>query len=117
MRLVDYPWVVVRLSCRICPRHGRTRLARLAERYGAEIELEDMLDRIAWTCPYPRRPEPGRKPRKYQPYCGIYLADFDGTPRPPDRPGGAGLRLVSSREAPEEEGADAPSQQQRAAND
>ncbi len=61
MRLVEYPWVVVRLSCRICPRHGRARLARLAERYGAEIELEDMLDRIAWTCPYPRRPEPGRK--------------------------------------------------------
>ena len=34
-RLVDWPLVQVEVECSLCPRHGRYRLARLAERYGA----------------------------------------------------------------------------------
>ena len=38
-RLVDYPYVLVRLRCDVCKRAGAYRLARLAVKYGAEICL------------------------------------------------------------------------------
>ena len=100
-RLVDYPFVLVRFACVLCSRRGQARLARLAERHGAEITLEELLDRVAWTCPYPRpRTRPGQKLRKYQPYCGIMLPDLDGPGprRPPDLPRPA-LRVVRGEDA------------------
>jgi hypothetical protein len=33
-RLVDFPWVIVRIDCPLCPhRKGQYRLARLAEEF------------------------------------------------------------------------------------
>jgi hypothetical protein len=36
-RLVDFPYVLVRLRCDVCKRAGAYRLARLAVKYGAEM--------------------------------------------------------------------------------
>jgi hypothetical protein len=38
MRLRNYPYIVLRIACRECPRIGRYRLAVLAERFGADAE-------------------------------------------------------------------------------
>jgi hypothetical protein len=38
-RLVDFPYVLVRLRCDVCMRAGAYRLARLAVKYGAEISV------------------------------------------------------------------------------
>lgn len=84
--LNDYPYVLVRFRCRRCRRQGQSRLARLAEKYGADLGLEELLDIIAATCELPRRPPFGRKPRKMAVYCGIYLPDYEHKGRPPDMP-------------------------------
>jgi len=96
-RLIDYPYVLVRVSCRFCRRRGQYRLARIAAKWGAEISLEEVLDRIAYGCPWPR-PSQVRKQRKHQGFCGIMLIDLERSPpRPPDMPpAAAGLRLVAS---------------------
>ena len=93
-RLVEYPWVVVRLGCRFCERHGSYRLARLAAKYGAEIDLDTLLDKLARDCPWRR--DPGeRHPAKYEPKCGACFLDLDGAPPPSDIPPSAmGLRIV-----------------------
>ena len=41
--LALYPFVVVRIACRICSRSGAYRLARLAAKYGPEISLRDLF--------------------------------------------------------------------------
>lgn len=86
--LANYPYVVVRFACWYCKRKGQARLATLAEKHGAACGLEELLDRIAFTCPYPRHPLRGRtKFRPYQPHCGIYFPDMETTePPPPDEP-------------------------------
>jgi hypothetical protein len=40
-RLAFYPFVVVRIACRVCSRNGAYRLARLAAKFGPEIGLRD----------------------------------------------------------------------------
>lgn len=63
-RLSEFPWVVVRVVCNLCNRSGSYKLARLAARYGPDIALDDLLDRLAGDCPWrPRKGE--RKPAKY----------------------------------------------------
>jgi hypothetical protein len=49
-RLVDFPYVLVRLRCDACKRAGAYRLARLAMKYGSEILLEDLLARLSADC-------------------------------------------------------------------
>lgn len=84
MRLWEYPWVIVNIDCKLCPRRGRYRLARLAARCGPEVELERVLEVVAVDCQWMR---PGDRPRKYGAKCGIRFTDLDGrTPRPPDLP-------------------------------
>ena len=100
--LADYPYVVVRFSCWYCKRRGGARLSSLAEKHGAGCRLEALLDRVAFTCPYPRQPSRGRsKFRPYEPRCGIYLPDIENTdPPPPDEPPppvDRRLRLVVNR--------------------
>jgi hypothetical protein len=46
-RLLDFPYVLVRLRCDTCKRAGAYRLARLAVKYGAEILLDDLLVRLS----------------------------------------------------------------------
>jgi hypothetical protein len=42
--LAHYPFVVVRIRCRVCSRKGSYRLARIAAEHGPEISLRDLLD-------------------------------------------------------------------------
>lgn len=98
-RLVDYPYVLVRFSCTMCRRRGQARLARLADKYGAEMSYEDLLNAVAWSCPLPREGSQHRNPQKYGARCGIYLPDIgEGSHPPPDLPP-AGLRLVKKAAA------------------
>lgn len=93
-RLSDYPWVIVNLSCKLCARRGRYRLARLAARYGPEQSLDGLLADLAHDCPYWRS-----KPRRYDPRCGARFEDLDRL-RPQDVPliEGAPRQRAPSRE-------------------
>jgi hypothetical protein len=85
-RLSEFPWVLVRIECPLCPRRkGQYRLARLADKFGSEIGLEELLDRIAFDCPWRRSLRPHRA-RKYIPECKARFTDLDRPPRPPDLP-------------------------------
>ncbi|MBV8474888.1 MAG: hypothetical protein JO234_15835 [Hyphomicrobiales bacterium] len=85
LRLRDYPYVVVRFACRDCGRIGRYRLAVLAERFGAEVAMTDVLEAISAGCLRNREKHPNRR-------CQAYLPDLVD-PRPPDLPSAAGRRL------------------------
>ena len=50
-RLVDFPYVLVRLRCELCKRAGSYRLARLATKFGSEILLDDLIVRLSADCP------------------------------------------------------------------
>jgi hypothetical protein len=78
MRLRDYPYVVLRIACRECPRMGRYRLAVLAERFGADAEAQAVLETISASCGARINPTRGLR-------CGAYLPDIP-SPRPPDLP-------------------------------
>jgi len=86
--LATYPYVVVRLGCTKCSRTGSYRLARLAAKYGAEIEMLRLLECLAGDCAWwrPRHP--------YHEGCGACFVDLDLPRRPPDVPGRR-LRIVS----------------------
>jgi hypothetical protein len=47
-RRAFYPFVVVRIACRVCTRSGSYRLARLAAKYGPEITLRELTDRFSY---------------------------------------------------------------------
>jgi hypothetical protein len=90
--LAFYPFVVVRISCRVGSRSGSYRLARLAAKYGPEITLRDLTDRFSYDCLW--RAEARSKAGKSA--CGVYLPDLTN-PRPPDLPPGLlKLRLIKS---------------------
>jgi hypothetical protein len=78
--LSRYPYVVVRVGCHYCKRRGEYRLARLAAKFGPEIELPDMLRQIAWDC------EHWKRNSRWPEGCGVYYVDLEGTRRPPDLP-------------------------------
>jgi len=84
-RLRDYPCVVVRFACRDCPRIGRYRLAVLAERFGADAPMVDVLEAISSNCLRNKEKHPGRR-------CQAYLPDLVD-PKPADLPAAAGKRL------------------------
>jgi hypothetical protein len=48
--LAHYPFVVVRIGCRVCNRRRTYRLARLAAKFGTEISLRDLTDRFSYDC-------------------------------------------------------------------
>jgi hypothetical protein len=91
-RLAFYPFVVIRIACRVCSRSGSYRLARLAAKFGPEITLRDLTDRFSYDCLW--RAEARSKAGKSA--CGVYLPDL-ANPRPPDLPPGLlKLRLIKS---------------------
>ena len=93
-RLAFYPFVVVRTACWVCSRNGAYRLARLAAKFGPEIGLRDLLDRVSYDCPW--RAEARGKRRVSA--CGVYLPDLE-QPRPPDMPPGlVRLRVLVSND-------------------
>jgi hypothetical protein len=78
MRLRDYPFVIVRLACRECPRIGRYRVAVLAERYGASADMEDVLLALSASC--------GARTGGYRGLrCGAHFPDLPPE-KPPDLP-------------------------------
>jgi hypothetical protein len=87
MRLVDYPYVLVRFRCDLCKRSGQSRLARLADKYGCEITLDQLCERMTRDCPW--RSDKALEVKG----CGIYLPDMPPRHRPdfPPRP----LRLFA----------------------
>ena len=85
LRLRDYPYVVVRFAYRDCPRIGRYRLAVLAEKFGADASMVDVLGAISAGCLRNKVRHPGRR-------CQAYLPDLVD-PRPPDLPAAEGRRL------------------------
>ena len=89
LRLRDYPYVVVRFACRDCPRIGKYRLAVLAERFGADALMVDVLQAISAGCQRNKERHPGRR-------CQAYLPDLVD-PKAPDLPAavvGERLRLI-----------------------
>jgi hypothetical protein len=87
--LAFYPFIVVRIACRVCPRRGNCRLARLAAKFGPEIGLRDLTDRFSYACLWRAEARKGR-----QSACGVFLPDLEHK-RPPDLPPGlAPIRLV-----------------------
>jgi hypothetical protein len=78
---MDYPFVMVRMRCNTCKRSGQSKLARLAAKYGCEITLDELLERISRDCPW-------RKGGAFEKSGGgIYCGDLP--PRvPPDLPPG-----------------------------
>jgi hypothetical protein len=88
-----YPFVVVRIRCRVCARKGSYRLARIAAKYGPEITLRDLLDRFSYDCLWRTQ----SRTKKGRVDCGVYLPDLEHK-RPPDMPPGmVKLRLVVSK--------------------
>lgn len=84
-RIRDYPYVVVRIACGDCPRMGRYRLAVLAERFGADAALRDVLEAISASCPRHRERHPARR-------CEAFYPDLRSPP-PPDLPEAAPRRF------------------------
>ena len=90
-RLSDFPWVIARVSCKLCRRRGQYRIVRLAARYGPEIELERLLEILAADCQWMR---PGRKARAYEARCGVRFTDIDRAGPPPDVPPGGAVPIL-----------------------
>jgi hypothetical protein len=68
-RLALYPFVVVRIACRVCSRSGSYRLAGLATKFGPEITLRDLTNRFSYDCMW--RPE--ARSKKGKSARGLYL--------------------------------------------
>ena len=49
-RVADH-LAMLEIGCRKCERHGRLRVARLIEEYGAEKGLNELLATLAADCP------------------------------------------------------------------
>ena len=58
------------------------RLARVAEKFGADIDLCDLLDRIALDCLMKSRPWEGPA-GQYDPQCKARFTDLEAASRPP----------------------------------
>jgi hypothetical protein len=71
--IAHYPFVVVRIRCRVCSRKGSYRLARIAAKDGPEITLRDLLDRFSYDCLWraKARSKKGKSAR------GMYLPDLE----------------------------------------
>lgn len=99
-RLSQYPYGRLQIRCSQCRRQGSWSVARLAVRFGAEIDLGDLLIILTAGCRWQRSPL-DREPRKYEARC---LAYYPGLV-PPDPPGAPAVRLrlvekVEGRETP-----------------
>jgi hypothetical protein len=92
--LAHYPFVVIRIRCRVCARKGSYRLARIAAKYGPEITLRDLLDRFSYDCLWRTQ----SRTKRGRTDVGVYLPDLEHK-RPPDLPPGmAAARQGGGRE-------------------
>ena len=70
MRLTDYPYDVVNVSCKKCDRRGRYKKQTLIERYGDDIAVPDLSSRLSADCPRTVNHQFGTDP------CGIFYPDL-----------------------------------------
>ena len=79
MKLRDYPLPTVNLSCTKCDRRGRYAKAKLIERHGPDVALQDLRLMLATGCPRNTPDQRGTDP------CGVMYPDLaDLIPRPED---------------------------------
>lgn len=91
--LEHYPWIIVRFRCSRCRRYADSRLARLAERFGATETIARLVARFHATCPHRPAKRNGRTMIRDEP-CGGYCPDL-GSTIPPDLPPSlSGLTLI-----------------------
>lgn len=76
--LADYPFVIVRLDCSLCPRRGRYRLARLVARYGPDADVDLVRRDLAKPCPLLENKGSGMRPA-----CHVSYPDLQRCRRPP----------------------------------
>jgi len=57
LTIAEFPGPVVEVHCPRCDRHGRYAKARLAERFGPDLSLPDLLRQLSPDCP--ARGQPG----------------------------------------------------------
>jgi hypothetical protein len=89
-RLASYPFVVVRIACRVCNAQRLVSAGAACREYGPEITLRDLTERFSYDCLW--RAE--ARSKKGKSACGVYLPDLERK-RPPDLPPGmVKLRLV-----------------------
>lgn len=93
--LSSYPFVV-QISCRKCSRDGSYRLARLADKYGSEMTLINLLALLSADCRL--REKEGRSADPWA-RCGAFFCDLNG-PRPPDLPPGSGRATAACGQQP-----------------
>ncbi len=97
-RLSSYPWVFVRIGCLRCKRRGLYRLARIAEKFGADAPMDHVLEKVAFDCP--ARGDRRGVRRAHENVCFARFIDLDD-PTPPDLPPAIGravprkLRVVA----------------------
>lgn len=97
--LSQYPYARLTVQCTSCHRRGTYSVARLAVRFGSEVDLDDLLRALTASCPW-QRPPGARDPRKYEARC---LAALPGlvAPQPPAGPGR--LRVIAGGKADPEQ--------------
>lgn len=112
-RIVDYPYIVLRIDCRPCRRTGCYRLARLAEAHGAETELEELRRRLTADCPAWK--QTGKRRRIIEADdCRAKFTDL-AIPTPPDLPPGLGGLKVIDGGIPDDDPTPTPLQRRKAA--
>ena len=79
--LASFPYVKVRLGCRKCSREGSYSLARLADKDGANVKMDDLLRMLVGDCKKLVDPR-----HRFADRCGAYFVDLDWAPKPPDLP-------------------------------
>src|ERR1700757_5028211 len=89
-RLAFYPFVVVRIACRVCSRCGSYRLARLAAKFGPEITLGALTDRFSHDCLWHAE----ARAKKVKSAGGFYQPDLEHRLPLDLPPGMMKLRLV-----------------------
>ena len=92
MKLLLYPYIIVRIRCALCMHDKNYRLARLSARFGVDIEMDDLLVRLTHDCSL--RHEPRKRSRIPRLRCQACFIDLRN-PRPPDLPPASqGLHVI-----------------------
>jgi hypothetical protein len=86
--LFTYPYVIVRLRCERCQRHGGYRLTRLILKFGPNITMDELLMRLTADCPWWE--DRGRGALG----CRARYCDLDPPRRPPDLPPALRMRVI-----------------------
>lgn len=93
MKVVEFPYVVVRLGCNLCGRKNAYRLARIAVAFGPEAAMGDVLEKLAASCPWRMKPYE-RSRNQYRPRCHAQFTDLTERTPPDMPPGVGGLRVI-----------------------